>query len=223
MALSRLVFFFVLFKLSCISQLGQEQATRYARRPCRRFCGSLSKVNKRSSPSQLFFLQTFCSASAATLRPCVLPWGTSRASANTPAKHDVHCLRTCTHRYPSGECVSLLFSTSWRLIRDLIAFLIATAAVSQEINTCNIHGTQSSGLISIEGGEREKKKNRLGDLFQWHISSQFIVFYGGGMIHGCISQLTMPAACHAHRKFRPSWRWVGGGRVGGSGRLRDCK
>lgn len=59
--------------------------------------------------------------------------------------------------------------------------------------------TQSSGLISIEGAERERK-NRLGDLFQWHISSRFIVFYGGGMIHGCISQLTMPAACHAHRK-----------------------
>lgn len=42
------LFFFVLCKLSCISQIGREQAARYARRPCRRFCGSLLKVNKRS-------------------------------------------------------------------------------------------------------------------------------------------------------------------------------
>lgn len=132
----------------------------------------------------------------------------------------MHCLRTCTHRYPSGECVSLLFSPSWRLIRDLIAFLIATAAVSQEINTCNIHGNTIVWFNKHWGGRESEKKQIGRPIPVAHIISVYCVLRRRNDPRLYISAHN---ACRVSRTSQiPPIMAVGGWVGGGEGEADAC-
>lgn len=183
----------------------------HAQRLCRHFCGSPIRVNKRSSPFAAFLssdvLLAFCCG------PLFSRWE--------------HCAPLQTH----PQNMTCMFAhmhaqiSVWRMHVSVAAhprpyrlFLIATAAVSQEINTCNIHGNTIVWLNKHWRGRETEWKKLIGRLIPVaHIISVYCVLRRQNDPRLYISAHN---ACRVSRtsQIPPIMDGWGGG-----GRLRDCK
>lgn len=124
------------------------------------------------------------------------------------------------HRYPSGKRTFVLFSLSRQHIQDLIALLIAAAAVSQKINTCNIHRNTIVWFNKHWGG-RKRKREKIGrPIPTAHIITVYYVLWWP---NDPWLYILSHNACHVSRRLQiPPVVTVGGGGGGGGGETDVC-